>query len=98
MLVENWVIYFERAYCQPITDDFSYQPITGDVSFHATKMFYHRSCFRLFPWLPRRQWAGQPMKLRLVIYKRSLGATRNANALITELPLLYGLGLIIKPI
>src|SRR6218665_3306739 len=58
--------------CRPITYDFSYQPITGDVSFHATKMFYHSSCFLLLPWLPRRHWAAQPMKLCLVIYKRSL--------------------------
>src|SRR6218665_3821686 len=58
--------------CPAITDDFSYQPITGDVSFHVTKMFYHSSCFLLLPWLPRRHWAAQPMKLCLVIYKRSL--------------------------
>src|SRR6218665_2039384 len=58
-----------------VTDDFSYQPITGDVSFHATKMFYHSSCFLLLPWLPRRHWAAQPMKLCLVIYKRSLIVT-----------------------
>src|SRR6218665_1670855 len=62
--------------CPAITDDFSYQPITGDVSFHATKMFYHSSCFVLFPWLPRRHWAAQPMKLRLVIYRRSLAKLR----------------------
>ena len=26
----------------------------------------------LFPWLPRRHWAAQPMKLRLATYKGSL--------------------------
>src|SRR6218665_1679753 len=71
ILVEHWLCCTRSVISgRPITDDFSYQPITGDVSFHATKMLYHSSCFLLFPWLPRRHWAAQPMKLRPVIYVR----------------------------